>query len=157
MSHKKSDALRRSFQFNYKVTTRGVPQPYPIAAPNSRIIFRFSPAEDENGQARQVLNICGTREGLEYLAAMLVLCADSEKYDPEFHIHLEDLKEVEADIDVTVRAPVYLEVLRKGEFSETKGAPIPISQPKKRSRSVKSKRTSSNSRPRSAKPGSRDA
>jgi hypothetical protein len=152
MAGKKSDALRCSFQFDYKVKTQGVPQPYPIAEPNSRILIRFSTAEGENGRTRQVLNICGTREGLKYLAAMLVLCADSEKYDPEFHIHLEDLEEVETDIEVAVRAPVYLEMLRKGEFSEAKGTSISIPPRRKLPRGVKSKRSSSSPRPRKPKP-----
>jgi hypothetical protein len=99
MPPKKSSTHRHSFQFNYAVTTRGVPQPYPLAPPNPRILFRLSPAEDEDGREFSVLNICGNREGLEYLAAMLVLSADSAKYDPEFHIHLEDVKGVEADRD----------------------------------------------------------
>jgi hypothetical protein len=57
---------------------------------------------------------------------MLILCADSDKYDPEFHIHLETQQGVEADMDVTIRAPVYLDRLQRGEFSEFKGTPIRI-------------------------------
>ena len=104
----------------------GVPQPYPVAPPNTHLVFRFSPAEDEDGRTTRVLNICGTREGLEYLAAMLVLCADSEKYDPLFHIHLENMEGVETDTEVTLRAPGYLNSLRGGSFTEFKGTPIPI-------------------------------
>jgi hypothetical protein len=115
-----------AFRFNYTVSNSGVPQPYPVASPNAKILFRFTPAEDEDGRSRRVLNICGTREGMERLAAMLVLCADSEKYDPEFHIHLEDQHWVETDIDVTIRAPVYLDVLRSAEFSEFKGTKLPL-------------------------------
>jgi hypothetical protein len=116
----------RTFQFNYKVSNTGVPQPYPVAPSNAQIVFRFSPCEDENGRATRVLNICGTREGLEYLAAMLVLCADSDKYDPWFHIHLEDMESVETDMDVTIRAPSYLSSIRSEEFSEFKGTPITV-------------------------------
>ena len=118
--------LTCTFEFNYTLTNCGVPQPYPVASPEARIVFRCLPIEDENGRTRTGLNICGTREGLKRLAAMLVLCADSDKYDPEFHIHLEDQQGVEADMDVTIRAPVYLDTLRSGEFSEFKGTPIRI-------------------------------
>jgi hypothetical protein len=115
-----------TFQFNYTVSSTGVPQPHPVAPANSQIVFRFSPREDENGRKTRVLNICGTREGLEYLAAMLVLCADSDKYDRWFHIHLEDIERVETDTDVTIRAPSYLSSIRSGAFSDFKGTPIPI-------------------------------
>jgi hypothetical protein len=148
------DKLQRcSLQFNYKLTTAGVPQPYPVASPNTKIVFRYSPAEDENGRIQTVLNICGTREGLKYLAAMLVLCAESEKYDPEFHIHLENMKEVEADMDVTIRAPNHLDALSKGDFSESKGTPIAISQQNSGLRNTESNRLSSRLRPRKPKAG----
>ncbi len=121
--------LQRLFEFEYTVTEVGVPQPYPVKPPNAKVLFRLSPAEDENGRKFSVMNICGNREGLEYLAAMLVLSADSAKYDPYFHIHLEDMEGFETDMDVTVRAPSYLEVLDKGEFSESKGTKIDVGPP----------------------------
>jgi hypothetical protein len=117
-------AFSETFQFNYTVTNCGVPQPHPVAGPNARILFRCSLAGDEDGRKSQVLNICGTREGMRRLAAMLVLCADSDKYDPAFHIHLEDEEDVETDMEVTIRAPTYLDVLDRGEFSEFKGPTI---------------------------------
>ena len=126
MHPKKPKKLRYSFDFNYTVTTEGVPQPYPVPPSNPSILFRISSAENEDGREFPVLNICGNPEGLEYLAAMLVLSAHSEKYDPYFHIHLEDEKCVETDMDVTIRAPAYLETLKKGEFSEFKGSRIPL-------------------------------
>ena len=113
-------------KFKYTVTNCGIPQPYPIASPDARIVFRCSPIESEDNQTRTGLNICGTREGLKRLAAMLILCADSDNYDPEFHIHLEAQHGVEADMDVTIRAPVYLDRLQGGQFSEFKGTPIRI-------------------------------
>ncbi len=140
MPPKKNPRLRYCFRFNYKVTQRGVPQPYPLATPNSIIVFRFSPAEDETGAVRTVLNICGTRAGLKRLAAMLVLCADSEQYDPEFHIHLEAVKGVETDLDVTLRAPVYLDSLRKGQFREFKSTWISLHPRKSRARGRTPKR-----------------
>jgi len=126
MPPKASNKHRHSFEFDYTVSTVGVPQPYPIPPRAPRILFRLSSAEDENGREFSVLNICGNRAGLEYLAAMFVLSADSAKYDPAFHIHLEDMKCVETDLDVTVRAPAYLKVLQEGKFSESKGTPIPL-------------------------------
>jgi hypothetical protein len=124
VSLEKPSAPRHSFEFEYTVTDQGVPQPYPVKPPNSRVLFRLSPAEDDNGQKLSVLNICGNREGLEYLAAMLVLSGDSAKYDPEFHIHLGDMEEFETDMDVTIRAPAYLDSLDAKTFSEARGTPI---------------------------------
>jgi hypothetical protein len=60
---------------------------------------------------------------------MILLSADSAKYDPEFHIHLEPIEGVEADMPVTVRAPAYLDRLRSGGFSVFQGTPIPIPDP----------------------------
>ena len=121
MPRKKATKLRYTFEFDYTVTTHGVPQPYPVRPPNSSLLFRLSPAEDQDGQKFLVMNVCGNREGLEYLAAMLALTANSEKYDPEFHIHLERMVGVKTDMDVTIRAPAYFDVLKRGEFSEFKG------------------------------------
>lgn len=118
--------LSYTFEFNYTVSNCGIPQPCPVASPDARIVFRLSPIEDEIGGTRAGLNICGTRDGLKRLAAMLILSAESDKYDPEFHVHLEDQQGVEADMDVTIRAPVYLDKLRSGKFSEFKGTPINI-------------------------------
>jgi len=132
MSPKKPNKLQYSFEFEYTVTTQGVPQPYPVRPPNLRVLFRLSPAEDENGRKFSVMNICGNRDGLEYLAAMLLLCGDSAKYDPEFHVHLEGIEGFETDMDVTIRAPAYLDVLDKEEFSEAKGTPIPLPPPQRR-------------------------
>jgi hypothetical protein len=71
-----------------------------------------------------VLSVCGNREGLRRLAALLLLCADGERYDPSFHIHLDcepgPPREpfFTGNIDVTLRAPVYLDVLKDGSFRE---------------------------------------
>jgi|GEM_PF-4857472 len=132
MSPKEPTKFQYSFEFEYTVTTQGVPQPYPVVPANARVLFRLSPAVDETGRAFSVLNICGNREGLEYLAAMLVLSGDSAKHDPFFHIHLEDMEGFETDMDVTIRAPSYLDALDKGEFSEAKGAPIQPPAPRRR-------------------------
>jgi hypothetical protein len=127
----KNSKLHHTFEFDYTVTTSGVPQPYPVRTRNAKVVIRYSPAEDENGREFSVLNICGNRKGLEYLAAMLLLTAESAKYDPAFHIHLEEIEGVESDMDVTIRAPAYFDALRKQEFSEFKGTPIPLDMPKK--------------------------
>ncbi len=107
-----------TFQFNYEVTNLGVPQPLPVGFEDSKIVFRFAPREDGDGKISPALNICGTREGLKRLAAMCLLCADSEQYAPDFHVHLEDDTGVETNIDATIRAPGYLESLVSGHFSE---------------------------------------
>jgi hypothetical protein len=126
MSKKNERRVRYAFTFDYAVSTVGIPQPYPVPQGNPQILFRYSSADTDRGE-RRVLNVCGNAEGLKYLAAMLLLTADSEKYDPEFHIHLDAIPGVEADGDVTIRAPVYLDVLRSGEFAEYKGESIPYS------------------------------
>jgi hypothetical protein len=112
------------FAFDFTVSAAGIPQPYPVPPADPQILFRYSIAKTDGGSDRQVLNVCGNAEGLKDLAAMLLLTADSEKYDPEFHIHLENMPGVEADSDVTIRAPVYLDILRRSEFTEFKGEPI---------------------------------
>jgi hypothetical protein len=129
MASKKPRTSHYSFEFDYTVTSVGVPQPFPVPPANPSILFRLSPAENDEGRKFSVLNICGNREGLEYLAAMILLSADSAKYDPEFHIHLEHVEGVETDIDVTIRAPAYLNRLKSRGFSEIKGTPIEIPDP----------------------------
>ncbi len=110
------------FQFDYEVTNVGVPQPVPIGFADATIVFRYSEREDfDTGEKRSALNICGSREGLRRLAAMCLLCADSASYDDSFHIHLEDLKGFEGDIEVTIRAPSYLGIIRSGHFNEGTG------------------------------------
>jgi hypothetical protein len=62
---------------------------------------------------------------LKRLAALLLLCADGERYDPGFHVHL-DRDDTDpgkrpyftGDIDVTLRAPSYLAVLKADTFRE---------------------------------------
>jgi hypothetical protein len=140
---KKPDRTHRyTFEFDFTVTSVGIPQPYPDPPKNPRILFRYSTAESDGGNKREVLNVCGNVEGLKYLAAMLLMTADSEQYDPEFHIHLEHMPGVESDCDVTIRAPVYLDILKRREFSEFKGEPIevPAESPSKRKRKVQKSR-----------------
>jgi hypothetical protein len=116
------------FQFDYEITNLGVPQPIPVGFDNGRLLICFANREDENGAVRQALNICGTRDGLKHLAAMCLLCADSEQYDPAFYIHLEDMINVETDIEITIRSPNYLEVLGSRQFSDFKGTAISVSE-----------------------------
>ena len=153
MPRKQPNKVQYTFQFDYTVSTAGVPQPYPVAQPKAKILIRCTPAEDENGRVYEVMNICGNREGLKHLAAMLVLCADSEQYDPEFHVHLEREREVDTDTEVTLRAPVYYDVLRKGEFREFKGTEIKLPQSTKRSQSTRSIRSAGRLRLKKRKTG----
>ncbi|MEN6449301.1 MAG: hypothetical protein ABFC96_02325 [Thermoguttaceae bacterium] len=112
-----------TFQFDYEITNLGVPQPIPVGFDESKIVLRLAPREDENGVITSALSICGTREGLRRLAAMCLLCADAEQYDPEFHIHLENDADIESDIVATIRAPAYLDILTSRQFSEFHGTP----------------------------------
>lgn len=110
------------FQFDFAVSNTGVPQPQPVGFADSKIVFRHTEREDLcTGAKRLALNICGNPEGLKQLAAMLLLCADSANYDEWFHIHLEDQKEFDGDIEVTLRAPSYLESISNGTFQDGTG------------------------------------
>ncbi len=122
-----ADAIRFShvFRFDYGVTNQGVPQPYPVGFEGGEILFRLGEVQHPDGPATPVLNVCGNAEGLRRLAALLLLCADSPRFDPGFHVHLD--REPEApgeppfligDFDVTLRAPGYLSVLKDGSLRE---------------------------------------
>ena len=113
-----------TFRFEYAVTNQGVPQPYPVGFEGGEVLFGLGEVLHSDAPATAVLNVCGNREGLRRLAALLLLCADGEKYDPSFHIHLDcepgPPREpfFTGNIDVTLRAPVYLDVLKEGSFRE---------------------------------------
>jgi len=123
---KNAITFRRSYEFNYKVSSHGVFQAYPVTPRGTQIVFRSSVFEDEHGQTKRGLSICGNREGFEELAAIFMLFADSEKYDPEFHIHLEDSEEVETELNVSIHPPSALDFVRTPEFREFKGTSTPI-------------------------------
>ena len=113
-----------TFRFEYAVTNQGIPQPYPLGFEGGEVLFQLGEVLHSDTPATPVLNVCGNREGLRRLAALLLLCADGEKYDPSFHIHLDcepgPPREscFTTNIDVTLRAPVYLDVLKEGTFRE---------------------------------------
>ena len=113
-----------NFRFEYAVTNQGIPQPYPLGFEGGEILFRLGEVLRSDAPATPVLNVCGNREGLRRLAALLLLCADGARYDPSFHIHLDcepgPPREpfFTGNIDVTLRAPVYLDVLKDGSFRE---------------------------------------
>lgn len=76
-------------------------------------MIAFSKAKEEGladgGKPAQAISICGNKEGLRRLAAMLLLCAESESLDPELHIHLDGTcPGVVTDLPVTLRSPTYL-------------------------------------------------
>ena len=68
---------------------------------------------------------CGDRKRRRGLSPRLApLCADGERYNPSFHIH-QDCEPgpprepfFTGNIDVTLRAPVYLDVLKDGSLRE---------------------------------------
>jgi hypothetical protein len=122
--------LPYDFHFDYTVSSGGVPQPYPTGFPDRKIVIRvlerdFMKADNEV-EKQPVLNICGNREGLKYLAALCLLTADSEQYDDSFHIHLEHQIGFDTNIAATLRAPVYVDVIRSGEFDEFSAEPIHV-------------------------------
>lgn len=109
----------QEFRFEYSITDLGTPQPYLLDFEEGEVIFRFSGEELGKDYKRPALNISGNRMGLRRLAAMLLLCADSERYDSTFHIHLDDEKGfLLPDGPVTLRNPVYFKSLRAGNFNE---------------------------------------
>jgi hypothetical protein len=113
------------FHFEYAVTNQGIPQPYPVGLEGGEVLFRLGEVQHPDGAPTPVLNVCGTRDGLRRLAAMLLLCADGQRYDHEFHIHLDREPESSreppfftGDVDVTLRAPGFLGALKDGSFRE---------------------------------------
>ena len=113
------------FRFDYRVTNQGVPQPYPLGFEGAEVLFRLGEVQHPDGPGSPVLNVCGNQEGLRRLAALLLLCADGQKYDGDFHVHLDrepagigEPPFLTADLDVTLRAPSYLAALRDGTFRE---------------------------------------
>jgi hypothetical protein len=107
--------FERNFSFKYRVTHTGVPQPSVLDLPGSVIAFSLSKEGglDAEGRATRTISICGNKAGLRQLAAMLLLCAESESLDPEFHIHLDnaptdDACRVLTELPVTLRSPAYL-------------------------------------------------
>lgn len=101
-----------TFSFTYKVTHSGIPQPYICDLPDGIIsISRGNEKVSIDDREVPGITICGNKEGLRRLAAMLLLCADSEPFDPMFHMHLEDRPGVVAELPVTLRAPGYLQWL----------------------------------------------
>jgi hypothetical protein len=123
-----ADDLRfeHTFRFEYGVTNQGVAQPYPLGFDAAEVLFRLGKMDHPDGPSTPVLDVVGNREGLRRLAALLLLCADGDGYDDHFHIHLDRDEPVEederpfltGDIDVTIRAPVYLEALRSRSFRQ---------------------------------------
>lgn len=103
----------QNFLFEYGVTSLGTPQPYLFGFENGQIIFRLrKDRESFDNKTTLSLDICGNREGLQRLAALLLLCADGESYDKFFHIHLEDEEDfLRSDVEVTLRSPSYFEHL----------------------------------------------
>jgi hypothetical protein len=113
------------FRFEYAVTNQGVPQPYPLGLEGGEVLFRLGEVQHPDDAPTPVLNVCGTRDGLRRLAAMLLLCADGHRYDPGYHVHLDREPEaagdppfLSGDMDVTLRAPSYLAMLKDGSFRE---------------------------------------
>lgn len=103
--------FEQSFSFKYSVTHMGVAQPYLSGSPDGVIAFSVDKEQvlADDGKATPVISICGNREGLRRLAAMLLLCAECESLDPMFHMHLEGRPGVITDLPVTLRSPGYLQ------------------------------------------------
>jgi hypothetical protein len=113
------------FRFEYGVTNQGVPQPYPFGFEGGEVLIRLGEVQHPDVPPTPVLNVCGNRDGLRRLAALLLLCADGQRYDPAFHVHLAPEPEAlgespffSGDVDVTLRAPSYLAALKDGSFRE---------------------------------------
>lgn len=106
--------LVQEFHFEYAISAWGKPQPYLLDFENGETLFLVT----ENSNT-QTLNISGNREGLRRLAAMLIICAESEKYDEFFHIHLEDKGGfILPDLPVILRSPSYFEPLIQGKLRD---------------------------------------
>ena len=114
--------FKHHFEFEYRVSDLGVPQPYLAGLEGGKVIFRMSDREIFGGRESRtepVLNISGDRVGLQRLAAMLLLCSDGEQWDDYLHIHLEDEAGFHLpDLAVTLRNPTYFEALLENKFRE---------------------------------------
>lgn len=99
----------------YGLTHTGTPQPVLSYPQGGAIAFRVTenPRGSNPDGSPYDLEICGTREGLRRLAAWLVVCAESEHFDAEYHHHFENGTETEGNTSVTIRSPQYLNILRK--------------------------------------------
>ena len=113
------------FRFDYAITNQGVPQPYPLGFDGAEVVFALGEVQHPDGPSTPVLNVSGNPDGLRRLAALLLLCAESERYDAQFHVHLDREPVVPgqrpfltSDLDVTLRAPAYLADLKDGSFRE---------------------------------------
>jgi hypothetical protein len=111
------------FRFDYSITNQGLPQPYPLGFEGAEVVFALDKAERPDGSSTSVLNVSGNPDGLRRLAALLILCAESERYDAGFHVHLDHESATPGEppflassLDVTLRAPSYLDVLKDGSF-----------------------------------------
>ena len=122
-----SEAIRfgHVFQFDFAVTNQGVPQPYPLGFDGAEVLFALGGVEHPDGPPTPVLNVSGNREGLCRLAALLLLCAESDRYNARFHVHLDrepaetgERPFLTSELDVTLRAPAYLSDLKDGSFRE---------------------------------------
>lgn len=107
-----------TFSFESGVTNLGVPQPFPFGFEGAEVVFRLGSVEHEDEPSTPVLHVTGNREGLQRLAALLLLCADSERFDSQFHVHLEREGDgfISGDIDVDLRAPAYMKSFRDRIF-----------------------------------------
>ena len=90
-----------------------------------RSCFDSREIQHADAPATRVLNVCGNPEGLRRLAALLLLCAARQRYDPKFHVQLDREPEARGeppfftwDVDVTSRAPGFLDALKHGSFLE---------------------------------------
>lgn len=109
-----------AFAFDFRVTERGVPQPYPAGFAGAEVVARLGEVEHPDAPPTRVLDLSGNRDGLRRLAALLLLVADGDRYDDGFHVHLEDEHAGEGreepflvgDVAITLRAPSYHDVLR---------------------------------------------
>lgn len=107
----------QDFHFEYGVTNHGVPQPFVVGFEGGQVIFKLGETEWD-GERQAILNVSGNPDGLRRLAALLLLCAEAERYDSHLHFHLDDERFVLTDLPVTLRSPVYFEPLAQGLWSE---------------------------------------
>lgn len=102
------------FRIEYDVTHTGTPQPVLLSPQGGELVFRVTadPTSSPPDTSTYDLQICGTKEGLRRMAAWLLLCAESERFDLEYHRHFERGQEAEGNASVTLRCPTYLNILR---------------------------------------------
>lgn len=99
--------VNATFSYKYEVTHLGTPQPILVFAYPGKIQFLVDTANEDvaSDVTSYQLHICGDRDGLRRLAALLLLAADSEALDKHYHGHLDATDDVVGNASMLIHGP----------------------------------------------------